>query len=377
MYSRILTKIRRNVRRSSSLVGCELHSDRVSLAQLESSRDNRLSLRKASCILTPFEEGVGPGGLDAARVLKDCVAEANIRGRDVVVSMPEEHVSYRKVRIARVPDDETRSVIQWQVAKELNKSRDSLCIDYCPIPYSRSNNNKYQEVMAYVSQRETIDRLVGMLATTGLNPVAVDLGPAAFARCLRMVPGNEESSGYMLYLEVGCGRSGLYLLHDGNPVFLRHFHYSQSMIDSRVRSVVEAAYGGIIPKDAAHGELGVDGPGSSDVCDEERGKILNQVCRAAAKDMVHDIKLCVRYLKDVGMIDDLSDCRIVVSAGAYEKSILESFDGLSDVKFAGTDGLVPPDIREAMAECGAGDEWLRAIGLCLYSTQDSMIGVCA
>lgn len=375
MFKQYVSNLFNNNRRVSSPIGCEFLHDRLNMAQLESVSDNNLCMRKTVCYLD-LKEGRDESLLqDGADNIIRCMRAAGFAGKDVVVSLPVGDVTYRKISVAPMPEDDLKAAIQWQAARELNQQRENLCTDYCIIRNAESYTGKCQDVLACIADRQTIDSYVNVLLQAGLNPVAVDLVPAAYARCLSLQPEMGEGAGRVVLIAVGADQTTLYLLDGGLPIFVRQFQFCWNMLEKRFRSVegnsdAEALR---LPRldQVNDAEVG-DRAGHFDGVNYD---MRHQICRAAAKDLAHDIRLCVRYLNDIGMIDALPERAVVLSADDFEQDILESINEASDMRFVGARSVLSPAISHAVSLCDPGDDWIATVGLCLYNRPDSYLRV--
>ena len=367
MFKLHITKLLNNNRRASSPIGCQFLQDRLNMGQLDFVNDNNLNMRKTVCPLD-LKRGADEAGLqgEADKIVR-CMRSAGFVGKDVVVSLPIGDVTYQKFSIAPMPGDELKAAIQWQAARELKQTRESLCTEYCTIQNAESYAGKCQDVLAYIVDRQTIDLYINVLLSAGLYPVAVDLVPAAYARCLALQEDVGEGATRTVLIVVGADQSTLYLLDRGLPIFVRQFQFCWNMLEKRFQSV------GCTPGAEAFRHPRLDQVNSGDEndhlddCAGVSHEMRHQICRAAVKDLAHDIRLCVRYLNDVGMIYTIPERAVVLSSADYGQDILESINEASGIRFVGARSVLPHAISHGGALCDLDDDWIAVAGLCLYS----------
>jgi len=126
-------------------------------------------------------------------------------GRRVCASVPPDRlrilpISYR----ARVenPDQEILRLVE----QRLKQPAEELVVDYLPL--RRHPDDEEHVVLASAAERQYIDRLLKLLTSAGLEPVALDIGPAAIKRLVSTLNRGQDDR---LALVVNTGHKNSFL----------------------------------------------------------------------------------------------------------------------------------------------------------------------
>ncbi len=311
-------------------VGCEVGADRVRLAQLDGARLERVRMAEAS-IDPPADSGEDAVGAWIARVAATTArlhVEGSFSGRGVVVGAPPALVSYRRMTVPQLPEDEIERTLCGQLARECNVQQSELCCDYYEADMECESSGQRREVVAVCAPARPLECIESQLAARDLELRAIDTPVGAVARCLSNAPAIGVPEQPLLVVRVGASATLLCVVVGGVPVFVHSFGCGRQMFES----------------------------------DQDSSHIAPFVV-----EVTREMRICMHFLEERGEIVPSRAC--ILGAGSAEAELREAITeglslGVSDV----TD-LLAPHLRTAGRQLLAGVEhhdWLVPLGLCAY-----------
>ena len=158
--------------------------------------------------------GVNPGGEPAqiAEAVRRVVMEAGIKTRQVKAALAEAQVYTRVIQVPPLSEAELASSLSWEAEQ------------YVPIPLTEVNldwqimrrgEGQKMEVLLVAAPKRSVEWLVGVLQSAGLEPVGLETEILAAARAL--VPGEQVPP--TLVCNLGATAANLAIVENGQVVF--------------------------------------------------------------------------------------------------------------------------------------------------------------
>jgi type IV pilus assembly protein PilM len=152
-----------------------------------------------------------------AGLLRQMIVENNFGARRVLLSISGQSAFTRFVRLPPFSDDQTRirQIVEFEARQNVPFPMDEVIWDYQLVAGTDSEDI---DVMFVVIKNDIVEQMTGAVQAVGLEPLLVDVAPAACynaARANRV--GQEECS---MILNIG-GRSTNLLFADGGRIFAR------------------------------------------------------------------------------------------------------------------------------------------------------------
>jgi Tfp pilus assembly PilM family ATPase len=198
------------------LIGLDIGADRIHLCQIRPLEHGRYSIYAKSSIEYP---GGREKLLDSPKQLKSLITKAlrqkNFKGKRVVALMPWEDVKIMLLTYKSSVSDVDAEVVRM-LAGRIDGSIEDYVVDYVPV---RANpGDEEHMVVATISAREKVTRLLNVLIGCGLEVDALDIAPTALRRVVSALYTGHAADNVLLihtyrdesYLTVISGRRLLF-----------------------------------------------------------------------------------------------------------------------------------------------------------------------
>jgi len=232
----------------------------------------------------PYEE--------ACRFVRETIESSAFRGKNVVISLPPEHLVIQHVRLAPVPPDELMAALLGELQGKLPfEPRDAVLGHIIAGTVTESNETK-QDVIVLAARRDVVERYVSTVHRMGLSVVGVGLEPCAmcypylFAATRAAATPSGPPVSMIIYL--GVRVTHVAIVRGPDTTFVKGVevgtdHLAEAIAADRHTSVHEA-----IALQAAWREAtGDEGSG-------EAVAAYNRI-KSSLEHVVDEIKSCMRY----------------------------------------------------------------------------------
>lgn len=246
-------------------IGLEIAAQKLHMVQFEANAQQPVIRAAISIPYTGGREGL----LADAHGLKALVARAlatrPFRGREVVSCLPASEVSIATLSYQRSAGEDDTAAIARELRERLKAEFDRSVIDYLAI---RSDSVEAAERSAIVvsAPRESVLSYLGALRRAGLEPVALDVGPAALARLVSALD-TEGSHRNALLINFGQNKSYMSVIWGRRLMLDREFEFGEARLAARLGKTLD------MPEDAALRLLQENGFGS-----DNAGGVAQTIC---------------------------------------------------------------------------------------------------
>ncbi len=283
-------------------------------------------------------------------------------GRDAVLLLPAEFMNSKSLRLPPMPPDELAQAVEYEAGDRLNLGGKDTAIQHVSTGEVRQGQDVKQEVLVMAVPEQVIDEYTGVLAASGLDPVAIDSTPTAMARCPMMLDNARERNDEMsdIIVDIGYRTSKVLITRHGHVQF-----YKQIDIGGRQFDVALAKAMHMTPDDAAEKRRQwVTQDDGSQPADPD----LTTAVEAMAQPIDHlgrEIGLCLRYYsvtfrgarpKQVMLIGgEARQCWLPDALTTGSGLTCTPFDALADINRA--------DVADAIGPGIASCQWALAASL--------------
>jgi type IV pilus assembly protein PilM len=194
-------------------IGVDFAAERLNMVQLERA-DGGMKVRAAVSVAYPLprEQMMAEQGRLRAFV-KSCLAAAPFRGRRVFCALAPSEVRILQLTVAVAPGQREDQAVANVARDQLGMAPADAVVDYTHIRSADADASERQVLVA-VAERARVMAFLDVLTGAGLDPVALDIGPAAMARLLARMQGEDLGQAVLLinfgvrksYLTVTWGR---------------------------------------------------------------------------------------------------------------------------------------------------------------------------
>jgi type IV pilus assembly protein PilM len=244
----------RGGRHVAAPIGVEFAAERLNMVQLEFGAGTP-GMRAA--VSTPYPVPRAQL-MDDARALrgfvKSCLAQAPFSGRRVYCALPPADVRILPMTVHVAAGQREDQAVARAVRDQIGMDPSDAVVDYYHIRSADSDASERQVLVA-VAQQKRVLAFLNVLTDAGLDPVALDIGPAAMARLLASMQ-REDLGQSVLLINFGLQKSFLTVIWGRRLMLDREIDFGEAQLVGKL----SASLG--LDADAALGLLRTHGVGA-------------------------------------------------------------------------------------------------------------------
>lgn len=300
---------------------------------------------------TTFEQHVGRWSDGLTKALEG----RSFRGRDVVVCLGDRQLFLQNVRVPREMGAQMHRLVAQEAAGRLPFAVDEAELRFVEAADVRQGDATLREVIVFACQRAVLQQTLQLVEEANLYPVAVDVEPAALARCYaaqfrREDDKNERS----LIVHFGYSRTAAVIAQGAEMLFVKYIDIGGSHLDASIARhlKMDAAEAMLLRKH--------NGDRRSDMQDPEVARSVAEASRPVIERLGGELAMCVRYHSVTFRGQSL--LRMVLGGGEATPQLLEALGRHLDLKCEMSD---PFRAFDAAPNLGRKGTWDVAAGLAL------------
>lgn len=339
----------------SGPIGVDLGARSIKLVQFSSDRSRLIDACRWELPPvqpnTPFEQHVArwTEGLNKA------LAGRAFRGRDVVVCLGDRQLFLQNVRVPREMGAQMHRLVAQEAAGRLPFGVDEAELRFVEAADVRQGDATLREVIVFACQRAVLQQTLQLVETAQLIPVAVDVEPAALARCYaaqfrREDDKNERS----LIVHFGYSRTAAVIAQGTEMLFVKYIDIGGAQLDASIARhlKMDASEATLLRKH--------NGDRRSDMQDPEVARSVAEASRPVIERLSSELAMCVRYHSVTFRGQALA--RVVLGGGEATPQLQDSLGRHLDLKSELSD---PFRAFPTAPNLGRKGQWDVAAGLAL------------
>jgi len=204
----------------ANLTGLDLGSRALKSVSLGKVK-NGYSLAGLAHQEIPFQDEDIPREQVASEALSRFIKEGGVKSRDVVVALSGEFVNIRTADVPKMPADELRNVLAYDIESYIPVNRDESVVDFQILGDSKVDATKMTVVIA-AGRLESAEALYKMTGQAKLNTVAIDIDELALANMFDVnYAWEEDFKKTICLLNIGNRMTSLLIFDEGVLRFSR------------------------------------------------------------------------------------------------------------------------------------------------------------
>jgi len=155
-----------------------------------------------------------------ADAIRDCLAMAEVKTKEVVTAVGGRDVIVKKIQAERVNEREAREVMRWEAQQHVPfEDMDAVELDFQILdPYDETNSQ--MSVLLVAAKRDLVEAKLRLLSEAGLSPSIVDVDAFALHNAFELnYP--DAMNGIVALVNIGHEVTNINVLDDGIPVLTR------------------------------------------------------------------------------------------------------------------------------------------------------------
>lgn len=339
----------------SGPIGVDLGVRSIKLVQFSSDRSRLIDACRWELppVLpnTTFEQHVARWTDGMSKALEG----RSFRGRDVVVCLGDRQLFLQNVRVPREMGAQMHRLVAQEAAGRLPFGVDEAELRFVEAADVRQGDATLREVIVFACQRAVLNQTLQLVESAQLNPVAVDVEPAALARCYaaqfrREDDKNERS----LIVHFGYSRTAAVIAQGPEMLFVKYIDIGGAQLDASIARhlKMDAGEATLLRKH--------NGDRRSDMQDPEVARSVAEASRPVIERLSGELAMCVRYHSVTFRGQTLA--RLVLGGGEATPQLLEALGKHLDMKSELSD---PFRAFPTAPNLGRKGQWDVAAGLAL------------
>ncbi len=303
--------------------------------------------------------------------LIDARKRAPFIGRKAVVSLNSGEFQMKSLRLPQMPADELASAIEFEAQDRFELGGKPAQFRHLAAGEVRHGNEIKEEVLVFATPDEIVEQRMKLVASVGLEPIAVDLAPCALARgFVRFLRRADDTNAVNAFVDVGWRGTFIVITKGMELVFIKTVDIGGSVFTDAVARALnldaKQALELRVKRIAANAGRRTQDQGTFAL---DMDAAVHDALRPRLEQLVKDIQLCLRYYA-VTFRGQRPDSLTFVGGEALEPSLLKIVSEEIDVPC-----MVGHPLR-GIANLGALDTgrqaahpaWAVACGLALRGT---------
>jgi type IV pilus assembly protein PilM len=206
--------------RKRTTVGLDIGSGLIKLVQISHGSGDPVLTKVAftSVVDDAIVEGevMDPGIV--AEAIKQLMASAGIKTKQVVTAVGGRDVIIKKISMDRMKETEAREVIRWEAEQHVPFDMDNVELDFQIL--DPEGDGLQMTVLLVAAKRELVDNKVSLLGEVGLEASVIDVDAFALHNAFE-VNYPEAMRGLVGLVNIGHEMTNVNILDDGVPVLTR------------------------------------------------------------------------------------------------------------------------------------------------------------
>lgn len=246
-------------RRAQGPIGLDLGSDTLRLLQLSPEGHRPRVVAAAERSLGSVRPTDGSAYHRAvADALRAMLGPGRFRGRRVVSALPASVMHFKNLRLPRMPADELTQAVQWEARERGQFGDQAVEVRYFNVGEVRQGDELRQEVILMAAPTAFTEAHVETLVDCGLDPVALDVAPAALQRAIDPAdggahPGGEAEAPARIVLDVGYSTSKVLIVQNEQVLFFKLIEVAGHKFDEIVAQRLDLSLAEAARTRRAHG----------------------------------------------------------------------------------------------------------------------------
>ncbi len=247
----IKSRLGKTAAKGEEIVGVDLSSNEIRLAQISSNKSNQWVLEKFYC--HKFD-GIAENATvlehpdKVAEELQIALQKSKISTSNAAIAIPVTSAIIRVVTSPLMTDEELRTAIAsdslWENLVQLTDNLDDYSIFHQVI--NRDDKNNTMDILFVASKLADINSYTDIIKKGGLNAVIIDVKCFALKSAvdqINQISGSIEESNLTAVLEFGLDENYVMILYENNPIITDIFIRAQdrtTLIESNNQEEMDA-----------------------------------------------------------------------------------------------------------------------------------------
>ena len=295
-------------RNRKSTVGLDVGSSLIKVVEIDFSK-SAPALTRLGVVPLPSEAIVDGEVMDRLLVLdaiRECVALAGIKSKQVVTSVSGRALIVKKVLMDRMDQADAQEAIFWEAEQHVPFDIDDVSLDFQILDDEVAGNQ--MQVLLVAAKKELIHAHADLVRDADLDPIIIDVDSFAVQNCYETNYEIDPES-YVGLLNVGSEATNLNIIKNGTPQFTRDLSVGRSRFVEEMQREFNVGQ-----EEASRLLVAQEAPDGIDA------EALEETISRAAEELSLGLERSFAYLSGNGEAVNLD--RIALSGGGSQMPLL-------------------------------------------------------
>jgi type IV pilus assembly protein PilM len=273
--------------RETPPIGADFAANRLNLVQAEARNGGWTLLAAASVPYPVAREQLLASPAELARFVAAALASNPFQGRRVISALPPAEVRILPLTVPVAANQSEGQAVAKAATEQLGVDARTSVLDYYPIR-GADGDSSGRQVLVAAAHKVRVMAYLAMLEAARLEPVALDIGPAAIARLLATIHGSDIGQSTLL-LNFGAARSFVTVIWGRRLMLDREIGFGEQQLAATLAAALDLPQAMATSLLREHG-IGGRSNGSDDAHAELRRaihEVLHPACLALADELAH------------------------------------------------------------------------------------------
>jgi len=277
-------------KRRCSPIGIDIGVRSVKLVQLSGDRSRlveavRVEFPQVAEQPTPEQQTAR-----VAEALTKGLTGRSFHGRDAVVCLSDKQLFLQNVRVPKQAGDSLDRLVAQEAAARLPYAVDEAEIRYVEAADVRQGESVLREVIVFACQKAVLHQSLQVCLQAKLNPIALDVEPAALVRSYAgQFRREDDRQGRALVVHIGYSRTAAMIAQGDDLLFVKYIEVGGQHLDTAIATYLKMD----LPEAVALRRH--SGDRRADMQDPEIARSLTQAARPVLERLAAELAMCVRY----------------------------------------------------------------------------------
>ncbi len=296
-------------------IGVDIGSRSVKLLQLSADRSRVCEAVHWDLPPIPTDDPEQYGQAVSAALMA-ARQQRDFRGRDAVFCLNAHDLFVQNIRVPQADGEELRRSVAAEAAGRVPFASDEMEVRYFEADNVRQGDAVRREVILLACHRPVIGQLIGIAESAGLQPVAIDVEPAALLRCYaKQFRRDEDQQQRSMFINLGASTSAVVIARGADAMFVKYIDAGGRQLDEAVARHLKMKLSDASALRRHNGDR------RADQRDPEVARSIAEAVRPILEKLASEISMCIRYYSVTFRGQPLT--RVVVSGGEATQSLVE------------------------------------------------------
>jgi type IV pilus assembly protein PilM len=230
----------------------------------------------------------------------------------------------QNIRVPQAAGEELRRSVAAEAVGRVPFASEEMEVRFFEADNVRQGDVVRREVILLACHRPVVGQLIGIAESAGLQPVAIDVEPAALLRCYaKQFRRDEDQQQRSMFVNLGASSSAVVIARGADAMFVKYIDVGGRQLDEAVARHLK------MKLHDASALRRHNGDRRADQRDPEIAQSIAEAVRPIIERLAGELSMCIRYYSVTFRGQPLA--RAVLSGGEATPSLVEWLSNRLDV----------------------------------------------